>query len=372
MIINQRIIKDENINAINEWLNNNKVSKIFLLSDKKSFEFSGSETYLQPILSQKKHVHYSGFSENPKIEDVFKGIGILKKENCDCCIGVGGGSVIDMAKLICYLKNEEIKKIPSTVRKKYPTLKRKIPLCIIPTTAGSGAESTHFAVVYINSEKHSLAHSTILPDLVNLNPLLSYSMSPYLKSITGLDALAHGIESFWSKDATLKSLEYSAHAIKLVWNNLKKSVLDNSFTAHENVVMGSNIAGKAINIAKTTASHAFSYYFTSHHNIKHGHAVALTLGKVFQFNFDKMKNSNSGIKRRFNDLNDLLHFNGNPMMVIERFISDLNIELDYSKLNINIKDELPKIIKEINVERLNNNPFKVEESDVETILLNEQ
>jgi len=277
---------------------------------------------------------------------------------------------MDMGKLICYLKEENTKNPDLIVKNDLAIVKRKIPICAIPTTAGSGAESTHFSVVYIDGNKYSLAHNTILPDLINLNPKLSYKMPPYLKAVTGLDALAQGIESYWSKNATNQSREYSAPAIKLVWNNLKKSVLKNDFDAHAKVVLGSNFAGRAINIAKTTAPHAISYYFTSKHNINHGHAVAFTLGKVFQFNCENAINSNSEMQQVFNDLKDLLHIKENPQIVIEDFISALNIELDYTKLGIDIKKELPIIKKQVNQERLKNNPFQITEKDYERLIFN--
>jgi len=365
----QHIFFGNSIELIIEWLNNQKLKKMLIVTGKSSYEMSGAKDYLQPILNQFSIVQFSDFKENPNIEDVYKGIDILNTEKCDCCIAIGGGSVMDMAKLICYLEKEETKNAESVAMYKLSTLKRELPLCVIPTTAGSGAESTHFAVVYINEIKYSLANQSILPDIVNLNPHLSFTMTPYLKAISGLDGLAQGIESFWSKNATIESREYSTQAITLIWNNLKQSVLFDDYNAHKEVVKGSNLAGKAINIAKTTACHAFSYYFTTKHNIKHGHAVSLTLGKVYQFNYQKSLDSDNIRKQLFIDLNELIGIKENPCKTIEQFISDLNIELDYIKLNINIDEELSIIAKEVNNERLNNNPFKIENTDYKELLI---
>jgi len=366
---NQIINKGENIITLINWLESNNATKIFLVSGNDSFKLSGSKKYLKKVLNHYQYVRFSDFSENPKIEDVYKGVEIMNNEKCDCCIIIGGGSVMDMGKLICYLKEETTSNPNLIVRNELTHTERKIPICAVPTTAGSGAESTHFAVVYIDNKKYSLSHHSILPDKVILNPKLSYSMSSYLKAVTGIDALAQGIESYWSKNATVQSRKLSAAAIELVWNNLTLSVLENSFTAHQNVVIGSNLAGRAINISKTTAAHAISYYFTSEHNINHGHAVALTLGKVYEFNYQKSINSNNEIKKVFNALSKLLQIDANPRFIIEQFISDLNIELDYSKLNIDINKELALIKREVNTERLNNNPFQIEENDFDTLIL---
>ena len=369
-MIDQSVLENENIAAIISWLKRKKAKKIFLVTGRNSFHVSGSKNYLTPLLNKYDFVRFNDFEDNPQLKDVYRGIELFKSEGCDCCIAVGGGSVIDMAKLVSSLVNEDILKIPEKIRTNTISNNREIPLCVIPTTAGSGSESTHFAVVYIDHQKYSLAHDSILPDLVNLNANLSYTLDPYLKAITGLDALAQSIESFWSKKSTVQSRIYSVKAIDLLWNNLTQSILENDYEAHKKVVLGSNLAGKAINIAKTTAAHAFSYYFTTHHNIKHGHAVSLMIGKVYQFNKNHVQFSDNATKQIFIELDRLLGIEQDSMFVIEKFISDLNIELNFSKLNINIKNELPNIKKEVNLERLNNNPFKIKEKDFENILIN--
>ena len=369
-MIRQSLIEDKNIAKIIKWLESKNATKIFLVTGRESFSFSGSDRYLQPILQKFSNERFYDFEDNPQLNDVYKGIELFQDKGCDCCIAVGGGSVIDMAKLVCSLVAEDLGEVPGKIKRNSLDIKRKIPLCVIPTTAGSGSESTHFAVVYMDNQKYSIADDSILPDLVNLNANLSYTQNSYLKAITGLDALAQGIESFWSKRATKQSRKYSVKAVDLLWNNLKASVVENNFEAHKQVVLGANLAGKAINIAKTTAAHALSYYFTTHHNIKHGHAVSLMIGKVYQFNKNHVKSSDITTKENFQELDRLLGIKQDPMFVIEKFIADLDIELNFSKLNINIKKELPTIKKEVNIERLNNNPFKIEEKDFENILIN--
>ena len=365
----QKIFFGKNVEGIVKWLKTKKAKKLLLVTGHNSYVNSGAKDYLLLGLSNFSVVRFYNFKENPTIKDVYKGIEILIEEKCDCCIAVGGGSVMDMAKLICFLSEEKTNNVNLIINNNLKNIQRKIPLIAIPTTAGSGAESTHFAVVYINKKKYSLANNTILPDCVNINSSLSYSLSPYMKAITGIDALSQGIESYWSKKANNESREYSRKAIDLIWNNLKKSVIENDLTAHEKVVEGSNYAGKAINIAKTTAAHAISYYFTTNHSIKHGHAVALTLAKVYKFNREKSLNSSNEIKDIFYDLDNMLHIKDDSKTYIENFIKSLDIELDYKKLNINIESELPFIKSSINLERLNNNPFFITENDFDKLIL---
>lgn len=341
------------------WLKQKSPKKIFIVTGKKSYTQSGAAQFLDPVLNNYPHERFCNFEENPKIEDVYKGIDSFKKHNCDCFIAVGGGSVIDMAKLICFYSREEKQ---NSHANNFSTQK-KLPLVAIPTTAGSGSEATHFAVMYKNKIKYSIAEASILPDLVILNPKLSYTLSPAMKAITGLDALAHAIESYWSNNANENSRLYSKEAILLIWDNLKSSVKNNCFESHCKIVRGAYLAGKAINIAKTTAAHALSYYFSINHNIKHGHAVALTIGNVYDYNYNKSLGVKDNRNKIFSELNSLLRIENNPRKVINQFIFELGVELDFKKLKIDIQKELPKIIKDVNSERLKNNPFQIQKED---------
>ena len=166
-MMDQIVLENENIAAIINWLKVKKSKKIFLVTGRNSFIVSGSKNYLTPLLDKYDFVRFNDFEDNPQLKDVYRGIELFKSGGCDCCIAVGGGSVIDMAKLVSSLVNEDVIKIPEKIRSNIINNSREIPLCVIPTTAGSGSESTHFAVVYIDHQKYSLAHPSILPDLVN-------------------------------------------------------------------------------------------------------------------------------------------------------------------------------------------------------------
>ena len=243
-----------------------------------------------------------------------------------------------------------------------------IPLVAIPTTAGSGSEATHFAVIYDDdNQKHSVANQGLLPTLTILNYSLSYKLRPYLKAVCGLDAFAQAIESYWSVQATEESRKYSLQALDLIYNNLRKSVHDSDLEAHKKMVEGSNLAGKAINIAKTTACHALSYYFTSKFGLAHGHAVSLTLGRVYEFNYQKA-HSLKDLKALgiFEDLNEILSFDSSPSDGINSFISSIGIETDLQKLSIEI--DYNDVIDNVNLERMKNNIFLLTNEDIKNLI----
>ena len=156
-------------------------------------------------------------------------------------------------------------------------------LIAIPTTSGSGSEATHFAVVYVGGEKFSVAHPIyMLPNVVVLNPSLTYSMDSYQTALSGVDAFAQAMESYWSVNSTEESKKYSIEALELIIEHLPLAVNYND-NSRDIMLHAANLAGKAINIAKTSGAHAISYVLTSKFNIPHGQAVALTLPAWYDF-----------------------------------------------------------------------------------------
>ena len=151
---------------------------ILLLHGHKSYLSCGAKKLVDELTDDVKIVEYQDFTENPKKEDVDLGVTLYQQCHPDMIIAIGGGSVIDMAKLIRYYSQS------------------KASLLAIPTTAGTGAESTQFAVCYIDGVKHSISDASIRPDRVLLYPPFTLSNNLYLTACTGFDALAQAIEAF--------------------------------------------------------------------------------------------------------------------------------------------------------------------------------
>ena len=149
--------------------------KILLVTGKKSFENSGSEQKLSYYLKNFTVERFCEFEVNPNIKDVITGVDIIKTFKPDIVIAIGGGSVIDIAKLInifaVHVKNE--KEIYDFVDKSSSVVKKGLPLIAIPTTSGTGSEATHFAVVYIGNKKYSFAHEYVLPNYSIIDSTLS-------------------------------------------------------------------------------------------------------------------------------------------------------------------------------------------------------
>jgi alcohol dehydrogenase class IV len=319
-------------NAIVEWLSD--VKKVapkhcFVVRGHRSFEACGGRAIIERLQkeTQCEITEFEDFSVNPKIEEAKVGLEMFKQSQADLIVAIGGGSVLDMAKLIRHM----------AVEQGYAAA-----LHAIPTTAGTGAEATHFAVVYIDGKKQSIAADDVLPDVAVVYPPLTYSNGTYQTACAGFDAVAQAIESYWAKGATEESRVYSVKALGFLWKQLPQLVQAPTEELRDQVAEGAYWAGRAINISTTTAPHAFSYAFTSHYGYPHGHAVALTFPFFVQLNGTKTLFKILGLSPT------------NIIRQIEDYITSLGLDL-HLKPFVDIKMTL----QEVNIQRLSNNPVEV-------------
>jgi alcohol dehydrogenase len=350
---------------------------ILLVTGKDSYKKSGSEEKLIQYLGDAVTKRFFDFEANPNIKDVQVGINIISSFKPDLIIAIGGGSVIDIAKLINIFAVHVTKEreIYEFVNKSSSVKKPGLPLIAIPTTSGTGSEATHFAVVYIGKKKYSFAHKYVLPDYSIIDPSLSYSNPAYIKACSGFDALSQAIESFWAVGSTKESREYSREAIRIILSSIEMAVVESEEKSMDRMSLAANLAGKAINISKTTAAHAVSYPITKFLDIPHGHAVALTLGSFFIINshYSASKlNDARGIDYFdiiCSELFNLFDCSGSKQasekwsQIMTNVGLETNLKSIFRKKNIDY--ELIK--KEINLERLNNNPVKVNSSQIEDL-----
>lgn len=236
--------------------------------------FVGSPVYNEIEALPLRVTVFGGFSPNPKDEEAEAGFKVYAKSGCDSIIAVGGGSAIDTAKAIR-------RKAGGGDAEKTAS----IPFVAIPTTAGTGSESTRFAVIYKNGEKQSLSGDELLPDAALLMPCLLSSLPIFQRKCTVLDALCQATESYWSVSSTEESRELSKKAIGIILKNIY-DYTEGSTAADGEIMTASNLAGQAICITTTTAPHAMSYKLTSNYGIPHGLAVALTFPGVIGFMSD--------------------------------------------------------------------------------------
>lgn len=210
---------------------------------------------------------YSGIRPNPTIEQAEAVYRAYSLSGASSLFAIGGGSVIDVAKCVKYFCVRDGVTAPM--------------MTAVPTTAGSGSEATRFAVVYEGGEKRSLENEALLPEFVILDSSFISSVPQLHRVATMLDALCHAVESAWSVNATHESLTLSLDAIRQIVG-AREPYLANAPEGNRLMQLAANTAGRAINIAKTTAGHALCYKLSTLFNIPHGLAAASCLIGVWQ------------------------------------------------------------------------------------------
>ncbi|MDP2696298.1 MAG: phosphonoacetaldehyde reductase [bacterium] len=340
-----------------------KAQKIFLVTGKRAYHSSGASEVLDPILASYEVAIFNDFEENPKIEEVKKGIELFKQSGADVVLAVGGGSPIDMAKLINILAAQGGN--PSDyIRGESKITNPDKPIIAIPTTSGTGSEATHFAVVYINGQKYSLHDDHILPDYAIVDPKLTFSLSPEITAATGMDALSQAIESYWSIQSTEESKSYSRESITLAIANLAMAVNEPTNDVRIAMSKAAHLAGKAINIAKTTAPHAISYALTSNFGVPHGHAVGVFLPGLLAYNSEVGDDDISDrrglgyVRQTMEEIFSLLgaeNADGARNKLID-LMKKIGLETRLGHLGLKSTEDIELIVNNVNSERAGNNP----------------
>ena len=358
------------IDDIQHFIKDKSFNKIFILCGKKSFVTSGAENLLKALDNKKIKCFYKS-SEIPILEELVQITTEIHKFKPDLLLAIGGGTVIDYAKIanIIEVRSDLAKLI---VNYSYPVKQKFTKLAVIPTTAGSGAEVTSNAVIYVNGIKHSFESVMLLPDYFFLVPEFLISAPGQIKASAGFDAIAQAIESLVSRKSNDESVGFASKSLKISINSYLRFLKDPSINNATEMSIASHLAGKAISISKTTGPHAVSYPFTSLYNISHGHAVSLFFEKFFKFNYDNLTKSETSfdLKKRF----DLLF-----MLCDVKGIDEFNSKITFIKkeaklkdnlinLNIDIQTESEKIVKGINLLRLGKHPIKINRSDIIKII----
>lgn len=332
------------IENLSKILKEENSKNILVFTGRKSYE--NIRSLIEKELSGFDFNYYNDFTANPKKDDVDIAIRKLHN-NFDIIVAVGGGSVIDFAKAY---------RLYSKSNKK---------LIAIPTTAGTGAESTQFAVIYIDGVKYSLDEESILPDYAIIDSQFVENTPKEVKISCALDTLCQAIESYWAVKSTSLSRNYAKIAMEICRDFLVDYINNPNIENSEKMMQASNFAGKAINISRTTAAHALSYSLTSRYGIPHGIAVAGMIRQLLLLNLNVSSdniNDRRGVdfvKKILQEINSIFSENLigylNELFVrlgIERYFNDLTLtELDYLASNINL-------------DRLKNNPMQISRKDI--------
>ncbi len=259
----------------------------FVLSDPNLQKVGVTERIVASLSTQGvRSTVYAEIEFEPSIQSVAPAsAAAAKASGCDLVIGLGGGSTMHTAKAVAVLTRN------AGQAEDYLGIglvkQRGVPLILMPTTSGTGAEITPNALFYIPAvrEKRAIVSPHIIPDVALLDPLVTLTVPPAVTAATGLDALSHAVESYTSLNASPLTDLYALEAIRLVGVHLRTAVANGSdLVAREGMLRASLYAGIGIGNAGTNIVHALAYPLQGQHRVTHGVANSLLLPYGMEFN----------------------------------------------------------------------------------------
>jgi alcohol dehydrogenase class IV len=230
---------------------------------------------------------FSQVQADPPESVILAAVDAAKACSADCVVGLGGGSSLDAAKLAALLacSNETLAEIYGINQARGP----RLPLILVPTTAGTGSEVTAVSVVTTGAgEKNVVISPLLLPDLAVLDAELTLGLPAPVTAATGIDAMVHAIEAYTSKHLKNPISDCLAReALRLLSGSLFQACNDGTnLKARENMLLGACLAGMAFANAPVAAVHALAYPIGARFHVPHGVSNALVLGPVMRFNLD--------------------------------------------------------------------------------------
>lgn len=301
---------------------------------------------------------FSNVSPNPDVKECDACAEVLRAQQCDFVVALGGGSVMDCAKAaatIC-LTDEKITIYVGT-GKALP--QAYLPIIAVPTTAGTGSEVTNVSVLtdHERGVKAAFSSDGFYPTLAIIDPVLTYTVPPYMTACTGFDVICHAIEAYWNVHHQPICDILAVRALKLALTNLEKVYNNpNDTEARGKMAEASVTAGMAFALPKTSAPHACSYPLTNLYHIPHGEACILTMSHFIRFN------AFNGAAERVYSLAQQVGFPNADALAseLERMRQATGMRMDLRDLHLD-GEQLEQLVQASKHPNLQNNPVTVTE-----------
>ena len=235
---------------------------------------------------------YSEVEADPSEQIVLNAVDYAKEQKVDIVLGFGGGSSMDVAKIIAILSHPAQQQQLSDLYGMNNAQAPRLSLILVPTTAGTGSEVTPISIVTTGeTTKTGIVAPVLFADVAILDATFTENLPRHISAATGIDAMVHAIEAYTSK---IKKNPYAdmlaKQALKLLNQNLSLVLEDGrNLEARQNMLVGSMLAGQAFANAPVGAVHALAYPLGGHFHISHGHSNALVLTEVLKFNLPQAK-----------------------------------------------------------------------------------
>ncbi len=260
--------------------------RILFITDKGLMSLGLTEQTINELQKMGSVKVFDEIEADPSQKTLLTAIEIGKKIKATGVIGFGGGSSMDVAKLTALIlgSNEDLEKVWGVANAKGP----RLPLVLVPTTAGTGSEVTPISIITVGEEeKKGVSSPIILPDLAILDPKLTLGLPPTTTASTGIDAMVHAIEGFASSNKNNNPISkmLAIEALKLLGGSIESAVFDGlNIEARGNMLIGAMLAGKAFANSPVAAVHALAYPIGGTFHVSHGLSNSLVLPYVLRFN----------------------------------------------------------------------------------------
>ncbi|OAL76905.1 iron-containing alcohol dehydrogenase [Acinetobacter terrae] len=282
------------------------------------------------------YVIYSSVQADPPEHIVLEAVQFAKNAKIDIVLGFGGGSSLDVAKVIAILAHPEQQQTLQDLYGVNNVKNPRLPLFLVPTTAGTGSEVTPISIVTTGeTTKTGIVSPVLFADVAILDATFTQNLPAHITAATGIDAMVHAIEAYTSK---IKKNPYAdmlaKHALRLLNKNLSLVLADGqNLEARQNMLVGSMLAGQAFANAPVAAVHALAYPLGGHFHISHGHSNALVLTEVLKFNAPKAKQLYAELMCWLDPKST-----GSTDGLCDLFIDHMQNHLDKSGLILKLKD----------------------------------
>jgi alcohol dehydrogenase class IV len=352
---------------LGEFLDELGAQRIALLRDPTAWNSSAAADLLAPALAARQVTIVDDFDALPTIEAVDWTAARIQRAACTAVVAVGGGTALDTAKAAALVAaaGGPARAILATLP---PAAVRPLPLVAIPTTAGTGAEATRFAVVYVDGHKHSLDDPRLRPRIALVDAALCDALPPAITAATGLDALCQAAESLWAVGSTAASRSDAAVGLRLAVEHLVDAVRRPTASARDGMSRAAHLSGRAIDVSRTTAAHALSYTLTSDFGIPHGHAVALFFGPVLE-DLGALTAADCAdprgiefVRRRLAEVCGVLGCSEprDARRAFEELVGRCGLETRLAGLGIRTAAERARLVEGVNPARLANHPRRLD------------
>lgn len=354
--------------------NNFGASKVFIVTDPGVRKAGWTLSVEKSLKSYKiPYVVFDDVTANPKDHEIMKGVDFCRKEGCDLIIAVGGGSPMDCAKGIGVvmgnpgniLEYEGVDMIPNPGP----------PLIFIPTTAGSSADVSQFAIITDVDRKIKIAiiSKMVIPDIALIDPQTTITMPPELTAATGMDALCHAFEAFVSNASSPLTDMAALTSVEIISDNLLKAYREpKNIIYREKMMTASLMAGLAFSNASLGLVHSMAHSLGGAMGLPHGECNALLLEKVVQFNY-------LAATKKYDQLAKAMHLNLDDYDASERgaalsnHVANLRKKLDINQKLIDLgvqSSDIPRLSQFAYMDPcLATNPQEANTDDIETLYL---